>query len=95
MPHLPFYQKRQRPAQERRREVDTRYNTTRWRKVRALYISAHPFCVMCQADGKVVQATVVDHIVPARKGGDFWSEENYQSLCNKCHASKSGKEARS
>ena len=37
-------------------------------------------------------ANVVDHIKPHR--GDsalFWNTENWQSLCDKCHNSKTGK----
>jgi 5-methylcytosine-specific restriction protein A len=39
--------------------------------------------------GKVVGATVVDHIIP-HKGdmGLFWDKANWQSLCKPCHDSK-------
>ena len=49
---------------------------------------AHPLCVMCQADGRVEPATVVDHIKPHR--GDsamFWDRSNWQSLCKRHHDS--------
>lgn len=41
---------------------------------------------MCEAAGKVEEATVVDHKVPHR--GDqvlFWDQTNWQSLCKLCH----------
>lgn len=36
--------------------------------------------------GRIVQASVVDHILPHR--GDqalFWDKDNWQSLCAECH----------
>ena len=47
----------------------------RWRRARAAYLARHPLCVPCQAAGRLVPATVVDHVVPHR--GDqrlFWDE---------------------
>jgi 5-methylcytosine-specific restriction protein A len=58
----------------------------RWQKARARYLAEHPLCVMCEEDGKVTAAAVVDHVVPHR--GDvrlFWDESNWQALCKKCH----------
>ena len=51
----------------------------------------HPLCAFCQAEGKVVPATVVDHIIPHR--GDqrlFWDQTNWESLCKGCHDKKTG-----
>lgn len=48
----------------------------------------HPLCVMCQAEGRIEAATVVDHIKPHR--GDqalFWDRDNWQSLCKRHHDS--------
>jgi 5-methylcytosine-specific restriction protein A len=45
--------------------------------------------------GRLVKATVVDHIVPHR--GDvklFWDENNWQSLCKSCHDHKTMTEDR-
>jgi 5-methylcytosine-specific restriction endonuclease McrA len=57
-----------------------------WRKARAVYLFKHPLCVMCQANGHVMAATVVDHITP-HKGNIilFWDQSNWQSLCKPCH----------
>ena len=58
----------------------------RWRKVRAGFLRAHPLCARCERAGRVVEATVVDHIEPHR--GDrrkFWDPANWQSLCAPCH----------
>lgn len=62
------------------------YGTARWRKVRETQLKAHPYCVMCEAEGRLTRATVCDHITPHR--GDeyrFWFGP-YQSLCPSCHS---------
>ena len=59
---------------------------SRWQKYRAKYLLEHPLCVMHQARGQVVPATVVDHIEPHK--GDhrlFWKPDNHQALCKHCH----------
>jgi 5-methylcytosine-specific restriction protein A len=64
------------------------YNT-RWEKARKTYLMRNPLCVMCQKEGRVTAATVVDHIIPHK--GDtalFWdTENNWMSLCAHCHNS--------
>lgn len=65
----------------------------RWRKFRASWLRKNPLCVRCQADGKVTEATVVDHVIPHR--GDqalFWKAGNHQSLCASCHSRKTALE---
>lgn len=59
---------------------------SRWRSARAGFLRSHPLCRMCQAQGEVTAATVVDHIVPHK--GDralFWDSTNWQPLCKPCH----------
>lgn len=62
----------------------------RWQRARLAYLAKHPLCRMCEVQGKVTAATVVDHIVDHR--GDqtlFWdSKNNWQSLCVPCHSKK-------
>jgi 5-methylcytosine-specific restriction protein A len=68
---------------------------SRWRKARNIFLKAHPLCTECLKQGKVTQATVVDHVVPHR--GDkvlFWDECNWQSLCKSCHDKKTMTEDR-
>ena len=72
--------------------ADARGYDGRWRKARALFLRQHPLCVSCQAEGKIVPATVVDHIIPHR--GDqalFWDKGNWQPLCKSCHDKKTGR----
>ena len=64
---------------------------TRWREARAIFLEQHPLCAFCQTEGKIVPATVVDHIIPHR--GDqrlFWDQNNWEPLCKECHDRKTG-----
>lgn len=66
----------------------------KWQRARLAYLAKHPLCRMCEAQGKVTAANVVDHIVDHR--GDmklFWdSQNNWQSLCVSCHNKKTADE---
>lgn len=69
------------------------YSTKRWRNLRQFFLSQNPLCVMCEANGQLVTATVVDHIIPRRDRPDLELEEsNLQGLCEPCHNAKSGRE---
>lgn len=60
----------------------------KWQKARLEHLAEHPLCSFCSEAGKVVAATVVDHVVPHR--GDmtvFWDRGNWASLCAPCHSS--------
>jgi 5-methylcytosine-specific restriction protein A len=59
---------------------------TRHRRWRTMVLHRFPYCVVC---GDV--ATVADHIVPLRAGGE-WTLENGQGLCLSCHNAKAAKE---
>jgi 5-methylcytosine-specific restriction protein A len=48
-------------------------------------------CRPCQQAGRITQATEVDHVVPKALGGTD-AESNLQSICRRCHASKSARE---
>lgn len=68
---------------ERRGTSKERGYDARWRKLRAAHMAAEPLCRMC---GHL--ADLVDHIVPILDGGAVLDDENLQSLCVACHASK-------
>jgi 5-methylcytosine-specific restriction endonuclease McrA len=58
----------------------------KWRKARRAYLAEHPFCVMCQREGRMTLATVVDHTTPHRGSPAlFWDVANWQSLCELHH----------
>lgn len=68
----------------------------KWQKAREQFLQANPLCVMCQAQGRVEAATVVDHITPHR--GDqslFWRRSNWQSLCVTHHSRDKQREEQS
>lgn len=65
------------------------YNSAKWKRVRLKFLSQHPRCVMCLASGRQTPANEVDHIIPhCGDIGLFWDVDNYQSLCKRCHSSK-------
>lgn len=70
---------------DKRTSADRGYGYA-WQQARARYLEAHPLCVMCEAEGKVTLAGVVDHKTP-HKGDEslFWDEGNWQSLCKRHH----------
>jgi len=71
---------------------ETRYNTRRWKRARLAFLRRNPACVHCQGRGVMKAANVVDHIIPASTGHDFWDQDNWQPLCSSCHNSKTGRE---
>lgn len=74
---------------DRRGSASRRGYGSRWRRYRASYLSRHPLCVECGRHGRVMAASVVDHISPHR--GDpakMWNPNNHQALCKPCHDRK-------
>lgn len=64
---------------------------SRWRNARERFIRAHPLCVVCQREGRLSPATVVDHIIPHRGNQQlFWDAANWQPLCKTHHDQKTG-----
>ena len=68
------------------------YNTTIWINLRSRWLREHPFCVMCEKEGRTTLATDVHHVKNFLSGVDdddkwrlFTDEDNLVSLCDKCH----------
>jgi 5-methylcytosine-specific restriction protein A len=89
-------------AKQREKELDAKrananvrgYNAA-WHKSRRQFLGQHPLCVVCESEGRIEPATVVDHIIPHK--GDwrvFWDESNWQSLCEHHHNQKTAREGR-
>ena len=76
----------------RNRTAQSFYDSYAWRKLRAQFLLEHPICEECRKHGKLIKATIVDHIVPISKGGEPLDENNLQALCWSCHSSKSIRE---
>lgn len=63
------------------------YNSRRWRRIRAQQLEAQPFCVFCRGEGRLIPATVCDHIEPHRGDVARFYAGPFQSLCKRCHDS--------
>ena len=82
------------PSGRPRPSARERGYTTEWDRARLDHLRDEPLCRMCSAEGRVVGADEVDHIVPHM--GDmalFWDRSNWQSLCRSHHLEKSRAEA--
>ena len=65
------------------------YNTATWKRLRLAKLSANPVCEVCSRRGVVKAATVVDHKVAIRAGGDpFPPLDELTAMCIPCHNSK-------
>jgi len=65
----------------------------RWNVARVLFLRKNPLCVECKKTGRVVAATVVDHVEPHRGNYQkFWDEMNWQPMCKPHHDAKTAKE---
>jgi len=84
----------QRVSFEREKDNSAFYNSWPWRKLRKAFRIKNPLCVYCEANDIVTPGKVVDHIIPINKGGGPLDINNLQSLCEKCHNSKSSRESR-
>lgn len=87
---------------EQRGTARERGYTTQWDKARNGFLAKHPLCVECLKHGRTTAFTVdrngrawpneVDHIVPHKGDQElFWEPENWQTLCKRCHSSKTAR----
>lgn len=81
-------------ADRHRLPANLRGYDNKWRKRRNAFLDRNPVCVACQSQGRVVCATVVDHIIPVTgpKDQSFYNESNWQALCHRCHSIKTASE---
>lgn len=84
----PLVRARQVEHDQRRGSARERGYDARWEKVRRLHLMAEPLCRMCGQAGRVMLASMVDHIVPIADGGAVLDDDNLQSLCRRCHDAK-------
>lgn len=68
---------------QRRGSATERGYDAAWRAVREQILAAHPTCARCGAP-----ATLVDHVIPLRRGGHRLDPHNLQTMCRRCHAAK-------
>ena len=76
-------------------EVKKFYDSKVWRSLRMEQLVEEPLCRECRKKGRLKAAEMVDHIVPVRVDWERRLDKtNLQSLCNRCHAVKRGRESR-
>ena len=64
-----------------------------WQRLRLSVLERDGYlCQVCRHNGRLTQATEVDHIVGKANGGDD-SLDNLQSLCKPCHKAKTQTES--
>lgn len=74
------------------KETHQFYLSPAWRRFRNWYLSKHPLCEQCEAEGRLTLAAMVDHILEIKDGGALTDEGNAMSLCWKCHGIKTADE---
>lgn len=80
------YNRAKRRLSEALAEAQRIYNSTRWKALRALYLSEFPLCAECTSRGLTVAAVDVDHREPLALRLDLAYEwANLQGLCRACH----------
>ena len=86
------------PAQKTskdRHSFNAPYKTAAWAAIRARQLSVNPLCAACLIDGRITQASHVDHVFPwATIGPHAFTRNLFQSFCPECHGIKSGLEKR-
>ena len=66
-------------SNEERTQANAMYQTTRWARLRAKYLSSQPLCQSCLKRGIVTPATDIDHVFPWRPlGKDAFYANYYQ-----------------
>jgi 5-methylcytosine-specific restriction protein A len=91
---MPLKPNRHRPceSQPRLKTAERGYGG-RWQRYRLLFLRENPLCVECLKTETTTEATVVDHIRPHKGDYDlFWSSENHQAMCKRCHDVKTATE---
>ena len=61
------------------------YQSARWRKVKEMKLARDPICETCLQAGKTVEADMVHHMIPIKKGMKKVDLDFLVSLCHPCH----------
>lgn len=68
---------------DNRNDREFNYQSSVWRNTRNAFIAANPYCIECGE-----KATVADHKVRIKEGGDPYNWSNLSPMCSKCHNKK-------
>jgi len=82
-----------------RDRYDFLYDSTRWKKLRRLAVTRHPFCARCPSVTEIIDHRVPAGVAiqqahdsgrfPADRWAGFYLISNLQGLCRPCHYIKS------
>jgi len=92
---MPKINKKSAPSKAKPKSFDVRvknnptYGSARWKLIRKVKFNRNPVCECC----KKRKGYYVDHIIPINQGGAVFDFANLQTLCVKCNAAKTGKDA--
>lgn len=88
-----YCEKHAREAERQRGSSAERGYGRRWRRFRRWYLTQHPLCVQCEAEGRLTEATEVHHVIAVRVDASLqYEESNLQSLCHACHSRVTARE---
>src|SRR5947199_100548 len=63
------------------------YGSTPWRKYRAWFLAVNPLCIECEAAGRTVPTTEVDHVKKRKDHPELaFNPDNCRALCKGCHS---------
>ena len=74
---------------QRRAKRQKYYDHRIWRRIRKIQLRKAPLCEICKKEGSLTVATVCDHISPLWTDWQGFIKGPFQSLCKKCHETKS------
>jgi 5-methylcytosine-specific restriction protein A len=61
------------------------YGRKEWKARRAAQLTTEPYCKRCQINGRIVLATVANHIIAHRGDWELFIGGALESLCKRCH----------
>jgi 5-methylcytosine-specific restriction enzyme A len=65
--------------------------SSRWQRLRAAHLHAHPWCARCLAKGKHTVADEVHHKLPCKNDPVLQTDPgNLEAICRECHAPLKG-----
>lgn len=72
---------------EERPSAHRRGYDARWKRLRDVVLSEEPLCRFCAQQGRITEATEVDHIVPIAHDPTLrLTRTNLRALCKPCHS---------
>ena len=86
--------RRHNPKHIIRERKDRFYDSSKWRKLRRVFLDSHPLCTDPFGEHKKIgrpeAAVHIDHIIPRSVSQEQeFDADNLQALCHRCHSRKS------